>query len=171
MDRISHVLHHPVEVQSWLGKGSVFSVTVPYGQLSAEIKPAIEARIPGSIENLRVLCIDNDAHILNGLKALLQGWHCEVQTAMSLAEAQDRLRHFTPEIILADYQLDNDENGLDVLDNLNSQRSPRIPGILVTAVTADELKQETLSRGYQFLNKPVKPAALRAMVSKKVSRP
>ncbi|ARU56101.1 solute:Na+ SSS family symporter, response regulator receiver and PAS sensor-containing signal transduction histidine kinase [Oleiphilus messinensis] len=171
VDRISHVLHHPVEVQSWLGKGSVFSVTVPYGQLSAEIKPTIEARIPGSIENLRVLCIDNDAHILNGLKALLQGWHCEVQTAMSLTEAQDRLRHFTPEIILADYQLDNDENGLDVLDNLNSQRSPRIPGILVTAVTADELKQETLSRGYQFLNKPVKPAALRAMVSKKVSRP
>jgi len=188
VDRVSHALDHPVKVRSELGKGSVFSITVPIGT-SKQITQSSEtkvttARKAGGLEGINVLCIDNDPSILEGMASLLKGWKCRVTTASSLEDAKQKYsqKHgqakpeqiqIRPEIILADYQLDNDENGLDTMDQLqsffaNSGVNMKIPGVLVTAQTAKELTIETNERGYQILHKPVKPAALRAMMSKLV---
>ncbi len=167
VDRISHTLKHPVDVRSWPGKGSVFSITVPTTPpvQSTRIPTAATARSPGSFAGIRVLCVDNEASIRNAMKALLEGWQCDVTLAASLEEASEALHQSLPDIILADYQLDNNENGLDLLDALTKSRAPAIPGLLITAVNDEALRTETLARGYQFLNKPVKPAGLRAMIT------
>jgi CheY-like chemotaxis protein len=71
-----------------------------------------------------------------------------------------------PDIILADYQLDDNKNGLDAMDKLRANISDDIPGILITGYMGAEVREDAIQRGYQILYKPVKPAALRALVNK-----
>lgn len=174
VDRISHMLAHPVDVRSRQGKGSVFSITVPLGtprvpQGTASNKRS-GSRTLGSLKGLLVLCIDNDENILEGMVALLNNWGCITVAARGLAEARARLGTRMPDIILADYQLDDDENGLDTMDSLRNDWEAIVPGVLITGLTSDEVRQDALQRSYQVLYKPVKPAALRAVINKELRR-
>ena len=174
VDRISQVLDHPVQVRSWQGKGSVFCITVPLAQAevpaSSPESPRNKTRGVNKLKGLNVLCIDNEERILEGMTALLGNWQCLVRPAMSLDEARARTTDWIPDIILADYQLDDDENGLDVMDSLREEWGENVPGILVTGLVSSEVRAEAIERGYQVLFKPVKPAALRAMVNKQLGK-
>ncbi|MDX1757641.1 MAG: PAS domain-containing hybrid sensor histidine kinase/response regulator [Marinobacter sp.] len=170
VDRISGMLNHPVHVHSVQGRGSVFSITVPMAAAKAvrqtQPDPKRASRSVSNLQDLHVLCIDNDAKILQGMQALLTNWQCRVTAAGSLDEALAKLDGEEPDIILADYQLDDDKNGLDAMDAIRRTASPDLPGILITGYLGAEVKEEALQRGYQVLYKPVKPAALRALVNK-----
>jgi CheY-like chemotaxis protein len=166
------MLNHPVSVHSTQGKGSVFGITVPLvpAESRPEATPSASARRVSSLGGLHVLCIDNDATILQGMVALLGNWKCDVTAAQSLEDALTRLDGRQPDIILADYQLDDDRNGLDAMDAIRDALSPDIPGILITGYMAPEVREDAINRGYQILYKPVKPAALRALVNKQLKQ-
>lgn len=170
VDRISSMLNHPVNVRSVQGIGSVFSITVPMAtpENNQEESPprSASSRRLSSLGGLYVLCIDNDPAILHGMTALLKNWECKVKAAQSLESAQEQLGAEAPEIILADYQLDDNKNGLDAMDALRHDIGRDIPGILITGYMSPEVREDAIARGYQVLYKPVKPAALRAMVNK-----
>ncbi|MCG8517044.1 NahK/ErcS family hybrid sensor histidine kinase/response regulator [Marinobacter sp. CA1] len=170
VDRISGMLDHPVNVNSVQGRGSVFSITVPLAPADtskpADTTPRRSARSVSTLRDLHVLCIDNDAKILQGMEALLNNWQCQVTAAASLEDAVAKLEGRHPAIILADYQLDDDKNGLDAMDAIRQTCDSAIPGILITGYLGAEVKEDALERGYQILYKPVKPAALRALVNK-----
>jgi CheY-like chemotaxis protein len=70
-----------------------------------------------------------------------------------------------PDLILADYHLDDPIDGLDALDRLRSACEVPPPGALITADASPELKARAKQRGYAILLKPVKPAALRALIA------
>ena len=170
VDRISGILNHPVTVQSRQSRGSVFSITVP--RVAAEELPPLPvqaygpARRVSSLKGRHLLCIDNDAAILQGMVALLSNWQCQITAAESLDDAMKKLGVDIPDILLADYQLDDDQNGLDAMDTLRVALKKRLPGILITGYMAQEVRDDATDRGYHVLYKPVKPAALRAMVNK-----
>lgn len=174
VDRISNMLDHPVDVRSAQGRGSVFSITVPLGTRRAAQEQATgkgsSTRLPGSLKGLTMLCIDNDEHILEGMTALLSNWNCQPIPARGLAEARECLGGRIPDIILADYQLDNDEDGLDTMDSLRNDWEAIVPGVLITGLVSEEVRQDALERGYQVLYKPVKPAALRAVINQELRR-
>ncbi|OZG72538.1 histidine kinase [Hahella sp. CCB-MM4] len=172
VDRICRMLDYRVEVKSILGKGSMFSVTLPVVSKPVEslASPKKVSRSLGSLEGTVVFCIDNEPVILEGMRALLEGWGCTVFTASNPNEAVTTCMANPPEIILADYQLDEGDNGLDTMDMLRRSLARNLPGILITAVNNDEVKMEVKQRGYQILHKPVKPAALRAMINKELSK-
>ena len=98
--------------------------------------------------------------------ALLGNWQCDVTAAESLEDALEKLADRLPDIILADYQLDDNRNGLDAMDSIRDKLGHGIPGILITGYMAPEVREDAGNRGYQVLYKPVKPAALRALVNK-----
>ncbi|WP_330217996.1 ATP-binding response regulator [Marinobacter similis] len=170
VDRISGMLDHPITVHSIQGRGSLFGITVPLAapeQIPAAApQPATGSRRVSSLGGLHVLCIDNDPAILQGMVALLGNWKCDVTAAESLDDATEQLNGHAPEIILADYQLDDNKNGLDAMDSLRAALSENIPGILITGYMAPEVREDAIARGYHLLYKPVKPAALRALVNK-----
>jgi len=170
VDRIAGMLNHPVNVRSVQGIGSVFSITVPTAaaeKAASERATAVaSSRRVSSLRGLKVLCIDNDPAILHGMTALLKNWECDVKAAVSLEAAHQQLANERPDIILADYQLDDNQNGLDAMDALRIQIDSEIPGILITGYMAPEVREDAIQRKYQILYKPVKPAALRAMVNK-----
>lgn len=172
-ERIARLLGCPIEVRSQPGHGSVFSMTVarseaaPTLTVSAPSIPSgpMQSTAQLSLTSLAVLCIDNEPSILSGLQALLSGWGCKVWCAASPDQARQALTGFAPAIILADYQLEADVDGLALLNELCDRSRPPIQGVLITAVTSAELRESARALGYHFLNKPVKPAALRALLS------
>ncbi|EON91026.1 two-component system sensor protein [Marinobacter lipolyticus SM19] len=170
VDRISGMLNHPVNVQSVQGHGSVFSITVPVVPAehtqTAAVKSQGSSRRVSSLGGLHVLCIDNDPAILQGMTALLGNWQCDVTAAESLNDARIKLDGREPDIMLADYQLDDNKNGLDAMDALRDGFGDNVSGILITGYMAPEVREDAITRGYQILYKPVKPAALRALVNK-----
>ncbi|MGA4817334.1 hypothetical protein ACPA9J_32050 [Pseudomonas aeruginosa] len=84
---VCKVLGHPLEVRSWPGKGSVFSVRVP---LARQAPPALanghKAEPAQALNGAQVLCVDNEDSILAGMNSLLSRWGCQVWTARSREE-------------------------------------------------------------------------------------
>ncbi len=171
-DRMSRVLDHPIRVHSTEGRGTMFAVSVPMVEALTPAQQAEEAAAPRRVGNklagTRILCIDNETLILEGMKAMLSGWGCEVFTATSIGGAKSVLRHLDgdPDAILADYHLDNEVTGLMALEALSERLEGAVPGIVITADRTEEVAEEIKRAGYQLLLKPVRPAALRALLTR-----
>ena len=170
VDKISRMLGHEVTVSSIQGKGSVFSVKVPVGQLLPKRPTADDDRVVsnhGGLGGARIWVIDNDHAICQGMQTLLEGWDCQVVSAVSL---EDLERQVDPakcpvDLILADYHLDNDENGVDVVAEINGRRQHPAPVVMITANYTNELKQHIRELGHVLMNKPVKPLKLRSALN------
>ncbi len=171
-DRISKVLDHPIQVRSSLGEGSMFSIMVPLGQTVSQVVTKPIPSLMQPLAGVKVLCIDNEEAILAGLDSLLSRWQCEVICATDIADARIKLglKGVAPDIILADYHLDDDKNGVDAMDDIRSRYGAHVPGILITANTNKDLVDDIERRGYHYMAKMVKPAALRALISSLVKK-
>ncbi|GHB16849.1 hybrid sensor histidine kinase/response regulator [Salinicola rhizosphaerae] len=170
-ERMSRVLEHPIQVRSKVDAGTVFSVSVPLvAERRGAAKPEETAprRSGNKLVGTRILCIDNERLILEGMKAMLEGWECEVFTATSIGGAKSAIRNMggDPDAILADYHLDNEVTGMMALDALEELCDDAVPGIVITADRTEEVAEEVKRGGYQLLLKPVRPAALRALLTR-----
>jgi CheY-like chemotaxis protein len=168
VERIARMLDHKIDLRSTLGGGSRFSVEVPLAPaLAASAPPIPVARLDSrQLAGSVVLCLDNDLPILDGMRTLLEGWGCQVLQAPGLAEAiAAATQAKTPlDCLLVDYRLD-DGNGLDAIMELRRHFGAHLPAILITADRSLHLRRDAQKRDIQFLNKPVKPAALRALLA------
>jgi CheY-like chemotaxis protein/two-component sensor histidine kinase len=170
VERLGRVLEHPVGLRSRPGKGSVFFVTAPLGR--AALKPSAEA---GAIEpvaageplnGLKVLAIDNEPRALEGLSALLGRWGCRVATAHGLDEATAALEEFgAPDVIIADYHLDSGD-GVAAIRALRERSGRPVAAILATADRSPEVRDEAEREDAVVMNKPLKPAPLRAQLTR-----
>ncbi|QEE26251.1 hybrid sensor histidine kinase/response regulator [Rhodanobacter glycinis] len=164
-DRIAGMLGHRLGLSSREGHGSCFSITVP--RAVAEPQPARLSPGMGTAAqlSLTVLCLDDDAAILDGMRALLQRWGVDCRTARDVAEAERELQRGPVDLILADYHLGDGVDGLQALRELRARGVPLPPTALITADGSSELKQRARAQGYPILHKPVRPAALRALLT------
>ncbi len=168
VERIARVLDCEVALQSNVGRGSRFSVEVPrasavIGEPTLRVVPKIAAgRLTGTV----VLCIDNERTILDGMQALLGGWGCRVLKAADLAEALAAMQGsgLEPDGLLVDYHLDGG-NGVVAIMELRRRTGRDLPAILITADRSVHVREEARATGVHVLNKPVKPAALRALIT------
>jgi CheY-like chemotaxis protein len=169
VERIGRILDHKVEMRSAVGTGSRFSVEVPLSTAKvAASHPQRQATglDPTQLAGLTVLCIDNDHQILDGMGALLGGWGCRVFQAAGLAEADACLDEAgtVPTGILVDYHLDSG-TGIDAIAALRRRYGADLPAILITADRSPLVRDEARRHDVVLLNKPVKPAALRALLA------
>lgn len=169
-ERMARVLDHPLTLRSRMGRGTVFALTVPRcaGQHVPDPQKLRRPAVRGSLNGARILCIDNERVTLEGMKAMLSGWECDVYTATSIGGARSVLRNIDgdPDAILADYHLGNDITGLMALDTLSEHCEGDVPGIVITADRTEEVAEIVRRAGYKLINKPVKPATLRALLTR-----
>ncbi|GGO75580.1 hybrid sensor histidine kinase/response regulator [Marinobacterium nitratireducens] len=169
VDKISRILGHQVAVTSVEGRGSVFSVEVPLGKL--RLMPQADTQAAAVTESwllgARLWVVDNDRAICEGMATLLRGWGCEVVTALSLAdlERQQNVARGAVDLLIVDYHLDDDENGVDLVAAIRAQRRDRLPVLMVTANYSHELKQQIRDLGYLLMHKPVKPMKLKTTLN------
>ncbi|MCG8561491.1 MAG: hybrid sensor histidine kinase/response regulator [Hyphomicrobiales bacterium] len=168
VERIGRVLEHPIDLKSKPGRGSVFSVALPVADAVAvpERRPRRRTVGAGQIAGCRVLCIDNEPDILDGMETLLSSWGCHVTKAVGLAQAVSELgkRRTELDIILADYHLD-DGTGPEAVGALFDKLGYAVPAVIITADRSPEVQERIRSAGLQLLRKPVRPAALRALMA------
>ncbi|WP_448204023.1 NahK/ErcS family hybrid sensor histidine kinase/response regulator [Azospirillum sp. sgz302134] len=167
VERVARMLDHPITVHSTPGRGSVFAVTVPFGTYARPAR-VLEAPVRTATNRLagtRVLVIDNEPAVLAGMRALLEGWGCAVATAANGDEALAAVAAVAPDVLFADYHLDNGVIGLTEIARVRARCGPDLPSILITANRTADLVEEAQSQGCQVLNKPVRPAQLRALMT------
>ncbi|MGE7957194.1 hybrid sensor histidine kinase/response regulator [Pseudomonas sp. NPDC089530] len=166
-DGLCRVLGHGLQVRSWPGKGSVFSVSVPLAKAAASA-PGQVAEVNGHLlSGAQVLCVDNEDSILIGMNSLLTRWGCQVWTARNREECAALLGSgVRPQLALVDYHLDDGETGTEVMAWLRTQLSDPVPGVVISADGRPEMVAAVHAAGLDYLAKPVKPAALRALLSR-----
>jgi signal transduction histidine kinase/ActR/RegA family two-component response regulator len=171
VERIARVLDCEVALKSVVGRGSRFSVEAPLGSAAATATAARAVARPhaGRLAGTVALCIDNDRSILDGMEKLLGGWGCRVLTAADLTEALAAIdaSGLEPDGLLVDYHLDSG-NGIGVIAELRRrfvrQLGRDLPAILITADRSAHVREEAQAQGAHLLNKPIKPASLRALI-------
>ena len=168
VERIARVLDCEVTLKSHVGRGSRFSVEVPCGRgvAAAADVHALPRAAGGRLAGTAVLCVDNERAILDGMERLLGGWGCRVLTAAGLAEALAVLdaSGLDPDGLLVDYHLDGD-NGIATIAELRRRLRRDVPAILITADRSAHVREEAQASGVHLLNKPIKPASLRALIT------
>lgn len=165
VERMAKLMGHNIKLSSNIGKGTLFRIELPLAepQKIVSIPKTETAPISGGFNNMPVFCIDNDPEVLAGMKALLTAWQCKVYGCATLAEAEQI--PFKPSIMLADYQLDDDETGLQAMAAMQKKfGDQQIPGIVISADPRDSVANSAREMGFYFLRKPLKPAALRGLI-------
>jgi CheY-like chemotaxis protein/anti-sigma regulatory factor (Ser/Thr protein kinase) len=168
VDRIARMLDLPVRLASARGRGSTFSVVVPQVPAVAGPPAVAPAALPKpAIEHGSfVLCIDNEARVREAMATLLRGWGCRVAIAATEAEGLAAVASAgrLPDLVLADLHLDEGPDGLEVIERLRRSWSHPVPAALITADRDPTLRLRARARQVELLHKPLKPAALRALL-------
>lgn len=175
VERLGKLLGHEIGLHSTLGKGSVFWVKVPLGNAKAlqpTVRPSASTRQDDApLQGGVAWYIDDDPQTCAATRALLERWGCEVpyaggpHDALAIANAHD-----VPQLVLLDVHLGNDLYGPDLYNQLCEKWRQTPPVILVTAERDASLRRQAAERGWGFLAKPVRPPALRALMSQTLLR-
>ncbi|WP_296714196.1 NahK/ErcS family hybrid sensor histidine kinase/response regulator [Rhodoblastus sp.] len=170
VERMARVLGHPITLRSAPEKGSVFAVTAPIAAppplvASRDARPATATR-QSPLINMTVVAIDNDKLIADGMRSLLSAWGCAPIVAANHREALAELarQKRAPDAILADFHLDEGD-GVDAIVALRWKFGPGVPAALITADRSDEMRERATAKDLMVLNKPLKPAILRALLA------
>jgi CheY-like chemotaxis protein/anti-sigma regulatory factor (Ser/Thr protein kinase) len=159
-ERICAALGHDLKVWSKIGVGSIFSVTARRCEAAAAV-PLPLHRSQALPRKLRVLCLDDELEVLEGLKALLTRWGVVVGAAASIEAALQLTGRW--DVVLADFQLGAGQTGLDFLETYRG-RSGALA--LITANVSDVVVARAAELGVEVIRKPLSPAALRAFLTR-----
>jgi Na+/proline symporter/signal transduction histidine kinase len=167
VERLARVLNHGIALDSNRHGGSVFSVTVPtakainYTAAVTTATPLSRTPMSGSL----IVCIENDPAILDGMKTLLTAWDAEVIAVADPDAAIEAIAASGHVVtgLLVDYHLDRG-NGVAAIRDIRRRFGENIPAILITADRSPHVRATAREENIAVLNKPVKPASLRALL-------
>jgi CheY-like chemotaxis protein len=112
-----------------------------------------------------VLVVDNDAAVVAAMRALLEGWDCEVLVAHDAASARDACARDRPDLLVLDYHLDDGATGLELRARLDASLA-NVPCIVVSADHGDDVRRAVAQAGVHLLHKPLKPLALKSLMAR-----
>jgi signal transduction histidine kinase len=174
VQRLAELLNTRVELTSRPQKGTCVRVLVRSAPaaLAAPAAPSLAGAAEddgASLAHLRILVIDDERTILEGLSVVLTNWGAEVMAAQTRAEALALADAWAepPDVVVSDLLLQGGDNGLDVIAAL--ERHPRGIGtatarLLVTGETKPDRLREVAEAGIAVLYKPVSPRVLRQAI-------
>ena len=160
-ERMARLLDHPLKLESFEGRGTMFGVELPLASDSGARSDVQQAFTEAS--GGRILLVDNDPQMLESLSQLLREWAFEVVAASGVEEALARCSGCCFELLVLDYHLDGGQTGLDLLEALRDAGQTG-SALLISADHAAELRRASEAAGCSLLHKPIRPLALRSML-------
>jgi len=161
-DRIARLMSAPLGLRSRPGRGTVFSLQLP--RAAAQPRPVAGSGKP-ALAGTRLLLVDNDPAALSALRALLEGWGCEVEAAADGAGAEAILRRAPVALWLFDYHLDDGDTGVALHARLSAHFGER-PTLILSADDSGDVRRAALERDLSLLQKPVRPLALKSVLDR-----
>ncbi len=176
VDRIARLLELGIEVESTVGHGSCFTLTVASGAAADAVAEPVEpAALDGSpvLGGTCIVVVDNDSAALDAMRSVADGWGCRLVAAPTAdaALAQLEAAGWTPDLVVADYHLDAGCTGTDAVHALRGRYGAGLPSLIVSADRSAETATRVRGAGLLFLSKSAGPARLRAMISFLVKPP
>jgi CheY-like chemotaxis protein/anti-sigma regulatory factor (Ser/Thr protein kinase) len=166
--RTAKLLGCSLSLRSRPGRGSVFAIAFP--KIAAADPPNV-VRLPGNTgsrrqEPFRVLLIEDDTLQLMALQFVLEDWGYAVMAAPTAEEAFAALAGSAvlPGLIISDFRLPGEINGVQAVARICNEARRHIPAIIVTGDTAPERIKEAAATGCQLLHKPYDPAVLKTTI-------
>lgn len=161
-DRIARLLEAPLSLRSRVGRGTVFALSVPRVAARAQ---AVATTGRAGIAGTRVLIVDNEPAALQSLRALLEGWGCEVTAASNGTQAEAALAQHEAALWLFDYHLDDGDTGAALHARLTQRFGPR-PVLILSADGGETVRRAVHEAGLPLLAKPLKPLALKSVLDR-----
>lgn len=164
---LAQIMDGNISVQSQLGKGSQFTLIIPF---KIPEKEAVNQYLDqqkivavGGWQGKKILYIeDNDANIFY-LKNMLDGYPIKLDIAEDLSQSQALLTKKTYDCILSDVKLP-DGNGIDFISELRKNTKTlnnRTPVIVITAGATDSERYKAQQIGIEgYISKPFTPDTL-----------
>ncbi|NRB02827.1 MAG: PAS-domain containing protein [Rhodobacteraceae bacterium] len=158
VERVCTALDHPLQLQSDLGQGSCFSVTVP---LHLGANPNIDQTGTVFFDNLAIvgkmlLLVENDEDLANAMSLRLERSGAHVVHAASGEEALELLEEIDllPDAALFDYQLGAGIDGIDLHEIVRARYKP-VPTFILSADRSAKLQDRCLSADVPLIHKPI----------------
>lgn len=161
VQRLSALLGLTVGLNSAAGDGTEFRIELPLSDTDhtpAAVHASYGHRINGSP---LVVVIDNEQSIRESMQMLLTEWGCEVLLASGKADAVKRLSEIsaTPNMLLVDRQLDDNQDGVCLINFLREELNEDVPAILITGdLSGASLRVQ--DEKFRVLPKPIDPSVL-----------
>ena len=172
VDRACRLLGHKLSLRSKPGMGSVFSIEMDRVEADrSTVEPLDLLSNSGDVPlDFIVLVIENDSDVLFGTTQWLEQNGASVLPAQSQLEAMQFVADMgiPPDIILADYQLDDGETGVNAIRQIREMTQTRVPAILITADRSEALRKDGLRHDISVMTKPVKLPQLRSLIIWKI---
>ncbi len=174
VERLGKLLDHRVRVRSCPGKGSVFAIEVALASGGSAPNP-VQAR--SNVNNLilatdhrtgAILVVEDDPETRELLKLSLTDEGHRVAAAADALAALDLVAQGTirPDLVLVDYNLPNELNGLQFAAQLRKRLGWEIQVVILTGdISINTLRDVALQNCVQ-LNKPVKLKELTAIIQR-----
>ncbi len=166
--RICDLLSLDLSLESTPGRGSTFSIGLAVGDESKITDHAnMDADLPVSLNGLFVLIVDDEEDVRLSMESLLITWDCTVMVAGSGSEAQQQIIEYgtSPDVVITDYRLRNNETGSDALALINKTCSKEVPAIVVTGDIAPDRLVEIDELNFPVLHKPCNTVRLKGLLT------
>ncbi|PUB16336.1 hybrid sensor histidine kinase/response regulator [Yoonia sediminilitoris] len=159
VERAAKGLGHDLSLWSEVGQGSCFSINLKIAPPTdtpshrrSDIQPSWEDALSGLI----VMLVENDEQLANAMALMIENHGAEVLLAHSAQDAIDLLSEIqlTPDVMLLDYQLGSDADGVALLDDIRMHHGP-VPAAIISADRSKGLQQDCTIRGLHLLAKPI----------------
>lgn len=173
--RMASLMQVPLAVRSRVGHGTVFALELPPGRLPRTgDAPGAEPRAPLALtlRGRRIVVVEDEPAVRDGLEVLLRAWEAEVVALDSLAAVHEWLAQAAwpaPDLLLVDYRLPQAHTGIEAVSALRARWPGRpLPAIVITGSSLGGHEDEATLHDYHLLIKPVLPNKLRAMIAFKL---
>jgi two-component system, chemotaxis family, CheB/CheR fusion protein len=175
---LGNLLEHRVYVRSHPGSGSVFGIelALPENRIAKQHQNdhrIAEPKVDASRRSGSILIIEDDPELRDLLEHLLNVEGYRTAVARNGAAALDLVTEGMmrpPDLILTDFNLPNDMDGLQATAKLRERFHRRTPVIILTGDISTETSREIALQDCVKLNKPVKLNELTQAIHKLIAR-
>ncbi len=157
---ICRLLDHTIAIESRVGKGSIFTIQAPRGEMTglpAELASIEQAMAMTPPSGIRLLHIEDDPGVARSMAMLLR---LEGYDVIGAATRDEALQHIEvhglrPDLILCDYQLPLGITGDEIVAEIGALLDPRPPTIMLTGDISEKHIARALKVVDRILPKPV----------------
>ncbi len=167
VERLANLLGHTIDVRSRPDKGSVFAVEVPLATgVPRRPRQVWHEPTENRHQSGAILIIEDDPSVREMLALVLDGEGHRTTTVDDGPKALElgRRAAIRPDLVIADYNLPNGLNGLQVVASLREMLNDKVPAIILTGDISTDTLREIAQGGHLHVNKPVKAKELMDLI-------